>query len=127
MTSKTFADVQVFRKAYDWVLGVYRFSEMFPKHELFGLASQLRRAAVSVPANFAEGFKRESRKEKVRFFNIAQASLEESRLYLMLSSDLGYGDCGPLMSSLQEISRMLEGYVRATRADRREHGRPPDV
>jgi four helix bundle protein len=63
-----------------------------PKHELFGLTSQLRRAAVSVPANFAEGFKKRGLADKVRFYNIAQGSLEECRYYLILARDLRYGD-----------------------------------
>jgi len=64
----------------------------FPKHELFGLVSQFRRAAVSIPANIAEGYKRLSKTEKLRFFNIAQASLEECRYYIILSTDLKYID-----------------------------------
>lgn len=58
MPSRSFQDVELWQKAHQWVLAVYRYTENFPKHELFGLTSQLRRAAVSIPANFAEGFKR---------------------------------------------------------------------
>jgi four helix bundle protein len=57
MASKTFEDVEVWQKAHRWVLDIYKFSENFPKQEMFGLTSQLRRAAISIPANFAEGFK----------------------------------------------------------------------
>ncbi len=63
-------------------VGDYRLTESFPKHELFGLTSQLRRAAVSIPANFAEGFRKTSSPDKLRFYNIAQGSLEECRYSL---------------------------------------------
>jgi four helix bundle protein len=95
------------------VLSVYRFTEQFPKQELFGLTLQLRRAAVSVPANFAEGFKKRGHADKLRFYNIAQGSLEECRYYLILARDLNYGETTSLMSSLEEISKMLDSYMRS--------------
>jgi four helix bundle protein len=113
MSAKSFEDVELWKKAHAWVLSVYRFTEVFPKHELFGLTSQLRRAAVSVPANFAEGFKKRGVSDKLRFYNIAQGSLEECRYYLILSRDLNYGDSRELTASLEEVSRMLEGYMRS--------------
>ena len=113
MTSKTFQDVELWKKAHRWVLEVYRYTEGFPRHELFALVSQLRRAAVSIPANFAEGFKKKSKWDKLRFYNIAQGSLEECRYYLILSRDLGYGENTNLMQGLEEVGRMLEGYARA--------------
>ena len=116
MNSKRFEDVEVWRKAHAWVLSIYRFTEAFPKHELFGLTSQLRRAAVSVPANFAEGFKKRGLADKIRIYNIAQGSLEECRYYLILARDLQYGNSEPLMYSLEEISKMLESYSRAIKA-----------
>ena len=112
--SRTFEDVELWKKAHAWVLDVYRFTETFPKHELFGLTSQLRRAAVSVPGNFAEGFNKLGRADKVRFYNIAQGSLEESRYYLILARDLHYGDPAKLIQSASEIGRMLRSYARAT-------------
>ena len=115
MKSKTFEDVELWRKAHAWVLAIYKFTEPFPKHELFGLTSQLRRAAVSVPANFAEGFKKRGLLDKIRIYNIAQGSLEECRYYLILARDLGYGDSNTLIRSLEEISKMLESYARAVR------------
>ncbi|HSS18513.1 MAG TPA: four helix bundle protein [Pyrinomonadaceae bacterium] len=115
MKSRTFEDVEVWRKAHAWVLAIYRFTESFPKHELFGLTSQLRRAAVSVPANFAEGFKKRGIADKVCIYNIAQGSLEECRYFLILARDLQYGDSQTLMTALEEISKMLESYSRSTK------------
>src|SRR5688572_27440090 len=112
--SRTFEDVELWKKAHAWVLDVYRFTETFPKHEMFGLTSQLRRAAVSVPGNFAEGFNRSGRADKVRFYNIAQCSLEESRYYLILARDLHYGDPAKLIQGASEVGRMLRSYARAT-------------
>jgi len=113
--SRSFEDVAVWQKAHAWVLAVYRFTAKFPQHELFGLTAQLRRAAVSIPANFAEGFKRHSRPDKLRFYNMAQGSLEECRYYLRLAQDLGYGDVSRLHADLAEISQMLESYSRKVR------------
>ena len=111
--SQSFEDVETWRKAHKWVLKIYRFTENFPKQELFGLTSQLRRSAVSVPANFAEGFKKLGLADKIRFYNISQGSLEESRYYLILAKDLTYGDSTELIILANEIGKMLNGYVRA--------------
>ena len=112
MAARSFEEVELWRKAHALVLAVYRFTEGFPRHELFGLTSQLRRAAVSVPANFAEGFKKRSHADKLRFYNIAQGSLEECRYYFILAGDLNYGDSSPLKQAAEEISKMLDGYMR---------------
>ncbi len=111
--ARCFEDLIVWQKAHQFVLTVYRFTESFPKAELYGLSSQLRRAAVSIPANIAEGFKKKGRADKARFMNIAQGSLEESRYYLILSRDLGYGDSSGLNSQLEEVSKLLEAYSSA--------------
>jgi four helix bundle protein len=114
--SKNFQDLDVWKKALAWVLDIYRLSENFPKHELFGLTSQLRRAAVSVPANIAEGFKKKGLSDKAKFYNIAQGSLEECRYYLILARDSNYGDTKQLAIALDEIGRTLDSYSRATLA-----------
>ena len=111
--SKTFRDLMVWRKAHEFVLTVYRFTAAFPKNETYGLASQMRRAAVSIPANIAEGFGKRGKPDKARFMNIAEGSLEESRYYLILAEDLGYGTTGDLTRSLEEVSRLLGTYARA--------------
>ncbi len=111
--AKTFEDLIVWQKAHALVLAVYRASADFPKTETYGLTSQLRRAAVSIPANIAEGFKKRGRADKLRFMNIAQGSLEEVRYYLILSRDLKYHTDSKLMPLLEEVSRLLDSYMRA--------------
>lgn len=113
MGAKSFEEVELWKKSHAWVLAIYHFTENFPKHELFGLTAQLRRAAISIPANFAEGFKKKGKADKARFYNIAQGSLEECRYYMILARDLDYGDTTSLRESLEEISRMLEAYSRS--------------
>jgi four helix bundle protein len=108
--ARSFQDLIVWQKAHQFVLSIYRFTDSFPKQEVFGLSSQFRRAAVSIPANVAEGFKKSGRADKGRFMNIAQGSLEECRYYLILSGDLGYGETRELLLRLEEVSRMLESY-----------------
>ena len=83
--ARSFRDLVVWQKAHQFVLEIYRLSRSFPDDERFGLTSQLRRAAVSVPANIAEGFPKRSVSDKTRFFNIAQGSLEEVHYYLLLA------------------------------------------
>ena len=101
------------QKAHQFVLEVYRFTESFPDREKYGLAHQMRRAAVSIPANMAEGFGKRSKAEKARFLNIAEGSLEECRYYLILAEDLGYGKTDALTNTLEEVSRLLNAYARA--------------
>ena len=113
LTARTFQDLIVWQKAHEFVLAVYKISKTFPKDERYGLASQFRRAAVSIPANIAEGFKKKGRPDKARFMNIAQGSLEECRYYLILISDLSYGDTKELMFQLEEVSKLLGRYTSA--------------
>lgn len=93
--SQTFQDLVVWQKAHAFVLGVYEASKSFPKEELYGLTSQFRRAAVSVPANIAEG------------------SLEECRYYLILSRDLNYSNNPDLWALSEEVGKLLHSYRRA--------------
>jgi four helix bundle protein len=111
--ARSFRDLVVWRKAHELVLAIYRYTESFPQREKFGLTHQMRRAAISVPANIAEGFGKRSQAEKARFLNIAEGSLEECRYYLILAQDLGYGPTESLMGMLEETSRLLNGYARA--------------
>ncbi len=99
-------DLIVWREAHESVLRTYRLTARVPKEELYGLISQMRRAAVSVAANIAEGFARTGKGEKLNFYNIAQGSLSELRYYYLLSKDLGY---------LSEVSEHLNGCDRTAR------------
>ena len=108
-----FQGLLVWQKAHEFVLDVYHCSASFPKHELFGLTSQLRRAAVSIPANIAEGYRKESDLDNARFLNIAQGSLEECRYYLILAPQLGYIASTQAQSqneNLDEVARLLYSY-----------------
>jgi four helix bundle protein len=110
-----FEDLAVWRRAHELTLEVYRRTSEFPRDEKFGITSQMRRAAVSVPANIAEGFKKRGNKDKANFYNIAQGSLEELRYYFILAHDLGYIDePAAQMCAFDEIGRMLHALIRVT-------------
>ena len=114
--AKSFTDLVVWQKAHAFVLAVYHATESFPRSELYGLSSQFRRAAISIAANVAEGFKKRSPADKLRFFNIAQGSLEECQYYLIVARDLGYADTSQMTAQLNEVARLREGYASAVRA-----------
>lgn len=114
MPATTFRDMKVWQKAHEAVKSVYRLSMSFPRHELFGLVAQARGAARSIAANIAEGFGRRSARDKTRFYNFSQGSVEELRYYLILAVDLGYAtDTSSLDAALDEVSRMLRALIRA--------------
>ena len=114
--AKDFEDLIVWQKAHKVVLSIYRFTSTFPKSEIYGLTSQLKRSAVSIPANIAEGFKKRSKLDKARYYNIAQGSLEECRYYLILVRDLGIGDPGRIQDDIQEVKGLLGSYVQKIRS-----------
>ena len=111
--AKTFRDLIVWQKAHKFVLSIYKVSKTFPNKELYGLTSQLRRSAVSIPANIVEGFKKAGKPDKHRFMNIAQGSMEECRYYLILAEDLGYMQSGEPMKQLEEVSKLLNAYAKS--------------
>ena len=111
--SKRFTELIVWQKAHEFVLGVYGVTKIFPKEELFGLTSQLRRAAVSIPANIAEGYRKRGKRDKARFFNIAEGSLEECYYYMILANDLGYANTENLKKLLNEVGKLLNSYSAA--------------
>jgi len=112
MTYK-FENVVAWQKAHKFVLTVYRITKGFPADEVYGLTSQFRRAAVSIEANIAEGYKKLSKADKLRFMNISQGSIEECRDYILLSRDLQYIDelqFSELYNLLEDASKMLYLY-----------------
>ena len=114
-SAQSFQDLLVWQKAHEFVLHVYKMTEQFPDTEKFGLTSQLRRAAISIPANIAEGFKKQGQLDKVRFYNISQGSLEECKYYLILAQDLDYSNTTELTLLLDEVGRLLSGLIRSIR------------
>ena len=116
--AKTFKDLVVWQKAHKFVLAIYKLTARFPKIEIYCLTTQMRRAAISIPANIAEGFKKRGVSDKTRFLNIAQGSLEESRYYLLLTADLGYGATGDMEILLEEVSKLLVAYASAIESKR---------
>ena len=109
--SQSFRDVLVWPKAHAFTLAIYQCTESFPKHELFALTSQLRRTAASIPSNFVEGFRKRTKPDKLRFCNTAQGSADERLYQLILAHDLRYADTTTLQANLEEVSRLLQGYI----------------
>lgn len=115
--AKDFKSLLVWQKSHELVLEVYRITKGFPPEEKFGLVSQMRRAAISVPANLAEGFIKRGKKDKMNFYNVSQGSLEELKYYLILSADLGYVESnGELLEEVCIIGRMLNGLIRSLKS-----------
>ncbi len=113
MKTYSFESVFAWQKAHAFVLKVYEVTRQFPDDEKFALTSQFRRAAVSIEANIAEGYKKLSKADKLRFFNISEGSMEECRDYIILSRDLKFTDpqqFDELYVSLEEASKMLSLY-----------------
>ena len=112
-------DLEVFKRSHQFTLKIYRITEEFPKSEKFGLVSQMRRAAVSIPSNLIEGSHRLNRAEYRHFVGIAKGSAGELKYQLLLAKDLGYlsdKDYLPLRAEVDEISRMLSGLVKSLSA-----------
>ena len=113
MQTFSFEHIMAWQKAHRFTVLVYQVTRKFPADELFGLSSQFRRAAVSVEANIAEGYKKLSKADKLRFLNVSEGSLTECRNYIILSRDLGYIDSQQyelLYQSIIEASKLLTAY-----------------
>jgi len=110
MKMQSYRELIAYQKAYQLTLDIYKATKNFPKEELFGIVSQMRRSAVSIPCNIAEGYCRNHRKEYVQFLNIAFGSCGELETLLSLSKDLGYlaqSDFNTFDEQLKDVSRLL--------------------
>ena len=113
MSSFSFENILAWQKAHSFTLLVYKTTRTFPEDERFGLTSQFRRAAVSIEANIAEGYKKLGKADKLRFLNISQGSLEECRNYILLSRDLEYITSEQfhlLRDTIENTSKFLNSY-----------------
>ena len=115
--SKSFTDLIVWQKAHESVLNVYKLSANFPKNEIYGLIPQFRKAAVSIPANIAEGFVKKGKLDKLRFYNIAQGSIQECKYYIILSKDLNYLEDENLINLLDEVAKLLQSYMNTLKSN----------
>ena len=110
-----FRQLETWQEAHKLVLMVYEVTKGFPSDERFGLISQMRRAAVSVPANIAEGFKRRGIRDKIHFYNVSESSLEELKYYFILSKDLGYiSSNDDLRTQSATVGRLIYGLIAST-------------
>lgn len=115
---KSFKDLNVWQEGHKLVVMIYTLSKGFPKEEIFGLTSQIRRAAVSITSNIAEGFGRESYKEKAQFYSLAHGSLSELESQLLISLDIGYLsklEYDKLFDQLSSVHRLLNAFIRTTK------------
>jgi len=109
---RSFEDLIVWQKSHELALEIYKITKDFPQDEKFGLVSQMRRAAVSVAANIAEGFKRRTTKDKINFYNTSQSSLNELEYYIVLIEDLRYADSlDKIKFLIEEVGKMLNGLI----------------
>ncbi|MFH0771061.1 MAG: four helix bundle protein [Candidatus Omnitrophota bacterium] len=113
---KSYRDLIVWQKSINLTEKIYVFTRQFPKEEIYGVVSQMRRAATSIPANIAEGQARNSRKEFIQFLGIAKGSLAELETFIILSERLNYipeSRSKELLTACEEISKLLNGLLRS--------------
>lgn len=109
---KSFKDLTLWQRAKDFAVSVYKATEKFPRKEEFGISNQMRRAAVSIPSNIAEGFSRRSMPDKIHFLRIALGSCSELETQLIISKELGYLPAEGLIDELNQIAKMLNAAMR---------------
>ena len=111
---RDFTDLLAWQEGHKLVLDIYRLTKKFPKEEIFGLVSQMRRAAVSVTSNIAEGFGRQGYKEKIQFFYVAQGSLIELKNQLLIARDIGYistVEFTKISEQADQTHKLLQGLI----------------
>lgn len=127
---ESFRDLKVWQKAVDLSVAIYRATERYPDQELYGLTSQMRRAAVAIPSNIAEGKARSGRADYSRFLAIARGSLAELETQIVISTKLGYlesNEVDALLESCAEVGKMLSGLRRALGSTEEVAGTTPST
>lgn len=117
-TISTFEELLVWQKAHKLTLHIYTLSNSYPKHEIFSLVSQSRRAAISVSANIVEGFRRKNLRDSLNFYNVADASLEELKYHILLAKDLLYineKEHQETMVLCEEVGKLLTRWIQSQR------------
>jgi four helix bundle protein len=115
MAVESYRDLIVWQKGMDLAVACYQLTRTFPREELYGITSQIRRASSSIPANIAEGYGREHRNEYIRFLQIAQGSLKELETHLILSARVTLTTeptIAPILTRCDEVGRMLRALIR---------------
>lgn len=116
MEGRNFWDLETWKRAHQLALAIYHITDTFPKHEQFGIISQMRRAASSVTANIAEGFERYHYNDKIRFYHQSRGSAAEVQNFLFLSIDLGYinkESSRNIWQEATEVRKMINGMIRS--------------
>ncbi len=116
---QSFTDLEVWKEGHKLVLLVYKITKNFPNSETFGIISQMRRAAASVTANIAEGFGRQTYKEKLQFYYLAQGSLTELKNFILVAKDVGYlnkADFDSLVIQSNHTHQLIQGFIKKTRS-----------
>ena len=116
---RLFTDLNAWKEGHKLVIDVYGVTKIFPKEELFGLTNQLRRAVVSITSNIAEGFSRQSYKEKIQFYFMALGSLTEVQNQLLIAKDVGYQeikDFKGIASQTVEVSKVINGLIKSLKS-----------
>ena len=111
----TFRNLLIWQKSMDLVTKIYSSTQQFPKEEVFGLTSQIRRSAISIPSNIAEGYGRDSNKEYLRFLNISISSLFEMQTQIEIAKNINYineTDFNKIYEDSREIERMLTSFIK---------------
>jgi four helix bundle protein len=117
MTIKTFKDLMVWQEGHKLVIMVYKLTQKFPKSELFGLVSQMRRAVISITSNIAEGFGRRTYKDRMQFYYMSQGSLTEVKNQLLVAKDIGYTNNVEYLEiekQADQTHRLLQGLITKT-------------
>lgn len=115
---KKFTDLSVWKEGHKLVLSIYNITKKFPKDEMFGLTSQMRRAAVSITSNIAEGFSRQSYKEKLQFYSISQGSITELQNQLLVARDVDYlskEDFKKVADESVIVNKLINGFIKSTK------------